>query len=329
PFGEIVCVAGLDGVCIGDTVADRENPRALPRVQVEEPTVSLTLKANTSPLSGRDGRFLTARHIADRLEKEGLRNSSLRISKAPGGDGRVVAGRGELQLAVLVETMRREGYEMEVSRPEVIFREVDGVVHEPYEDVIIDVPSSFIGPVTEELSNRRGQVRNLDVGLDGRARIDIKIPSQGLLGFRSTFLIVTRGQGILHTNLSGYERAGPAVAGRLGGSLVADRPGRATGYALWNLQDRGTLFVAPGTEVYPGMVIGESSMEHDIPCNPSREKHLTNVRAANADDDIHLSRTRTLTLDQALLWINSTEMVEVTPKIFRIRKRSLPSARGR
>ena len=328
PFGEIVCLAGLDGVRIGDTVADPEDSRALPRVEVEEPTVSLTIRANTSPLSGRDGKYLTGGHIADRLGKEALRNASLRIREAPGGEGRIVAGRGELQLAVLVETMRREGYEMEVSRPEVIFREVDGVLQEPYEDVIIDVPSTFIGAVTEKISERRGQVRNLEVGPDGRARIDIKIPSQGLLGFRSPFLIITRGQGLLHGIFSGYEKAGDPVPGRIGGALVADRPGKATAYALWNLQERGTLFITPGTLVYPGMVIGESSREQDIPCNPTREKHMTNVRAASADEEIRLTRTRTLSLDQALLWINGTEMVEVTPKTFRIRKRIRPASRG-
>ena len=328
PFGEIVCLAGLQGVRIGDTIADPVEPRALPRVEVEEPTVSLTMGANTSPLSGRDGKYLTGAHIADRLSKEVLRNASLRVKEVPGGEGRTVAGRGELQLAVLVETMRREGYEMEVSRPEVIFREEGGVLQEPYEDVIIDVPSGFIGAVTEKLSERRGQVRNLEVGMDDRARIDVRIPSQGLLGFRPTFLVVTRGQGLLHAIFSGYDVAGDAVPGRIGGSLVADRRGKATAYALWNLQERGTLFVAPGTEVYPGMVIGESSREQDIPCNPTREKHLTNVRSAHADEDIRLSRTRTLTLDQALLWINGTEMVEVTPGTFRIRKRTLPVARG-
>lgn len=329
PFGEIVCLAGLEGVRIGDTISDPEEPRALPRVEVEEPTVRLTMGANTSPLSGRDGRYLTGGHIAERLEKEALRNSSIRVRPAPRGEGRVVAGRGELQLAVLVETMRREGYEMEVSRPEVIFREVGGVVHEPFEDVLFDVPSKYIGAVTEELPDRRGQVQNLVVGPDGRARIDVRIPSQGLLGFRPGFLVATRGEGILHAIFSGYDVAGEPVPGRSVGGLVADRPGKATAYALWNLQERGVIFIDPGTAVYPGMVIGESSREQDIPCNPTREKHMTNVRAAHADEEIRLSRTRTLTLDQALLWINSTEMVEVTPKTFRIRKRLLPAARGK
>jgi GTP-binding protein len=211
----------------------------------------------------------------------------------------------------------------------VIFREEAGVLQEPYEDVLFDVPSGFIGAVTDELSDRRGQVRDLVVGPDGRARIDVRIPSQGLLGFRSGFLVATRGQGILHAVFSGYDVAGDPVPGRVAGALVADRPGKATPYALWNLQERGVIFIAPGTGVYPGMIIGESSREQDIPCNPTREKHLTNVRAAHADEEIRLSRTRTLTLDQALLWINSTEMVEVTPKTFRIRKRVLPPARGR
>jgi GTP-binding protein len=321
--GDIIALAGIEGIYIGETVADAEDPVPLPPIHVDEPTISMVFHANTSPLSGRDGKFVTSRHIRARLEKETLGNVAIRVSETDVVDSFKVSGRGELQLAILIEMMRREEYELQVSKPQVITRTIDGVLMEPIEQVVIDCPENFIGVVTEALGRRKGKLSKIVDHGAGRVRIDFEVPSRGLIGFRSEFLTDTKGTGLLN---SMFLRWGPwmgEIANRLNGALVADRAGKATSYALYNLQERGELFVRPGTEVYEGMIIGENARTVDLDVNVTKEKKLTNMRASTADEAIRLIPFRDLSLEQALEFINDDELVEITPKTIRLRKKAL------
>lgn len=321
--GDIIALAGIEGIYIGETVADAEDPVPLPPIHVDEPTISMVFHANTSPLSGREGKFVTSRHIRARLEKETLGNVAIRVADTDVVDSFKVSGRGELQLAILIEMMRREEYELQVSKPQVITRTVDGVLMEPIEQVVIDCPENFIGVVTEALGRRKGKLSKIVDHGAGRVRMDFEVPSRGLIGFRSDFLTDTKGTGLLN---SMFLRWGPwmgEIANRLNGALVADRAGKATSYALYNLQERGELFVRPGTEVYEGMIIGENARTVDLDVNVTKEKKLTNMRASTADEAIRLIPFRDLSLEQALEFINEDELVEITPKTIRLRKKAL------
>jgi GTP-binding protein len=325
--GEIIAIAGIEGIYIGETVADADDPQPLPTIQVDEPTISMIFHANTSPLSGREGKYVTSRHLRARLEKEALANVAIRIEETDEMDSFKVSGRGELQLAILIEMMRREDYEMQVSKPHVITRTIDEALMEPIEQVVIDCPENFIGVVTEALGRRKGKmVKIVDHGA-GRVRMDFEVPSRGLIGFRSEFLTDTKGTGLFN---SMFLRWGPwagEISNRLTGALVADRSGSATGYALYNLQERGELFVRPGTEVYEGMIIGENARTVDLDVNVTKEKKLTNMRASTADEAIRLVPFRDLSLEQALEFINDDELVEVSPKSIRLRKKILSGNR--
>ncbi len=322
--GDIVALAGLDEVSIGDSLVDPEEPRPLPRIAVDEPTMAMVFSANTSPFGGREGNYVTARQIRARLEKEALHNVAIRL-EILGNDAFKVLGRGELQLAILIETMRREGYELSVSKPEIVTREIDGVKHEPMEIVQVDCPEEHVGVVTQKLGGRKGKMSEMHNPGHGRVRLSFRIPSRGLIGFRSEFLTDTRGTGILNHLFDGWSHWQGPIAGRATGALVADRPGRTTTYALYHLEPRGTLFFGPGTEVYEGMIVGESTRDADLDVNVTREKKLTNMRAAGADEALRLAPPRQLTLDLALEWIDVDELVEVTPGAVRVRKRVLAS----
>jgi GTP-binding protein len=322
--GDIVAVAGIDDVRIGDTIADAADPRALPRVRVDEPTVAAVFYANTSPFAGREGELVTSRNIKERLEREMLRNVALRLGPSPQADAFTVLGRGELQLAVLIETMRREGYEVMVSRPEVITRDApDGTRLEPAEHAVIDVPEAFVGTVTELFARRKGRMTNMHYDPHGRVRLEFDIPSRGLIGFRSEFLTGTRGEGLLHARVEGYEPWAGDIGRRPNGAMVADRSGTTTTYALLNLEPRGVLFVPPGTEVYEGMIVGEHNRDSDLNVNAVREKKLTNIRSSTQEILVTLSPHRQLGLEQALEWIDEDELVEITPQSIRLRKRVL------
>jgi GTP-binding protein len=322
--GEIVQVAGCGRAGIGDTLTHPETPEALPRLEVEEPVIALEFLANTSPLSGRSGaKFLTARHIRDRLEREALGNPSIRI-EAGTGESMRVSGRGELQLSVLIETMRREGFELAVSRPEVILHQDEhGRQLEPYEKVTVDAPEDLIGSLTEFFSKRRGRMLSLDTPGGGRARMEFRIPSRGLIGLRTKFRVITRGDGIMASELDGWEKLGDEIAPREGGALVADRTGKTTKYALFNLEDRGVFFVPPRVDVYEGMIVGENARAKDLWVNICREKQLTNVRSSGADDAALIQPHKEMTLEECLEFLAEDELCEVTPDAYRIRKRVL------
>jgi len=323
--GDIVAVAGLEDVQIGDTLADPANPEALARIEVEEPTIKIRFIVNDSPFAGKVGKWVTSRHIMARLEKEARRNLALRVEATDEPDTFVVFGRGELMLAVLAETMRREGYEFCLGMPEVVVREVEGVKMEPVEKVVVDVPEQYVGAVTTRLGERRGQMTNMHNVGTGRVRLEFRIPSRGLIGFRSEFLTETRGLGLLNTLNDGWEAyAGPMLR-RSNGAMVADRPGSSRPYALFHLQPRGVLFVPENTEVYEGMIIGEHNRDNDLDVNVTKEKKLTNIRAAGKDENTTLSPPKVMTIDEALEWIDRDELVEVTPAAIRLRKRVLGS----
>ncbi|MDR1608278.1 MAG: translational GTPase TypA [Deltaproteobacteria bacterium] len=323
--GDIVVLAGLPEAFIGDTVADPLNPQALPPVVVDEPTLTMEFSVNSSPLAGREGSILTSRQIKARLEKEALFNVSLRVSVDPHGSGDTfqVGARGELQLAVLVETMRREGFELTLGPPRIIVREVDGKTHEPLELAVIDVPEEFVGVVTEKLSSRKGRVVKLANHGSGRARLEIEVPTRGLIGYRGQFMTDTRGEGIINTLAMGYVPWRGDIKGRSNGSLIADRQGQAVTYALFHLQPRGEIFSSPGEPVYPGLIIGENSRPEDMWVNPCKEKKLTNIRASGSDEALRLTPPRRLSLEEAIEYLKEDEVLEVTPKSTRLRKKNL------
>ena len=324
--GDIVALAGLDDVTIGDSVVDPDNPIPLKRIAVDEPTMAMIFSANTSDFGGREGQYVTARQIRARLEKEALHNVAIRL-EIESNDAFKVMGRGELQLAILIETMRREGYELSVSKPEVVTREIDGRLHEPMEIVQVDCPDEYVGVVTQKLGGRRGKMVEMHNPGHGRVRLSFRIPSRGLIGFRSEFLTDTRGTGILNHLFDGWEPWQGEIPGRLTGALVSDRSGKTTTYALYHLEPRGTLFLTPGVEVYAGMIVGENARDNDLDVNVTREKKLTNMRSSGADDALRLAPPRQMTLDRALEWIDGDELVEVTPTAIRVRKRELAANR--
>jgi GTP-binding protein len=321
--GDIVAVAGIADIQIGDTIADREHPVALPRLRIDEPTIAMVFGVNTAPWSGREGQFVTSRKLRERLENEAKRNVSIRVEDTETPDRLRVSGRGELQLAVLIETMRREGYELEVSKPTIVTRVIDGEEREPMELALIDLPEEFIGVVSQLLGMRRGVMMKMSPPASGRIRLEFSVPARGLIGFRSQFLTDTRGTGIINTMFNGYEPWQGEIDHRTNGAIVADREGVATPYALWHLQERGVMFAPPGTRVYEGMVIGEYSRSGDLDVNVTREKKLTNMRATGHDEAVRLTPPRLMGLEDALEWIADDELVEVTPQSIRLRKKVL------
>lgn len=318
--GDILAIAGLTNINIGDTLTDLENPKPLPRIVVDEPTISMLFYVNDSPFAGREGKFLTTRHIKERLDKEMLKNVSIQIKPTNRADCYEVCGRGELQMAVLIETMRREGFEFAVSKPKVIVKHENGVTLEPVERISIDVPEEFVGVVTEKLSSRKGVMTHLMNHGGGRVNIEFKIPSRGLIGFRSQFLTITKGSGIMNSLLEGYMPWAGSIPQRTSGALIADRPGRVTAYAAYGMEDRGDLMVEVGTEVYSGMIIGERNKATDMSFNITKEKKLTNMRASSSDATIVLRAPRRLSLDQLIEFIAEDELVEITPSSLRLRK---------
>jgi GTP-binding protein len=321
--GDIVAIAGIDPIWIGETITDLQDPRAMPVIAVDEPTVAMLFSANTSPFSGREGKFVTSRHLKERLYKETLTNVSLRVQPTANADTLEVSGRGELQLAILIEMMRREGYEMEVGKPTVITKEIDGKLCEPMETLLIDCPQDYIGVITQKLSQRRGRMTKMINHGTGRVRLEFRLPSRGLIGFRGEFLTDTRGTGILNHLFDGWEPWQGDIPSRVTGALIADRAGVVTAHAVEHLQDRGEMFVRPADPVYTGMVIGENSRAGDMEVNITKEKKLTNMRAAGSDAFLQLKPPRLLSLEQALEFLGDDELLEVTPTAFRIRKRTL------
>ena len=318
--GDIVVLAGMEEVAIGDTVCTKENPRALPRVQVDAPTVSMLFAANTSPLAGREGKIVQSRKIRERLMRETLRNVAVQVDDSDDMDGFIVKGRGEFQMAILIEQMRREGFELSVGRPRVIMKEENGELLEPVESLLVDCDEAFMGVVTEKLSYRKGRMTSLTNNGSGRVRMEFTIPARGLIGFRDEFLTDTKGTGILNSYLAGYEPHRGEFAVRFTGSIVADRPGMAVAYAIYNLEPRGILFVTPGDPIYEGLVVGEHNRDNDIDVNPTKEKKLTNLRASGKDENITLTPIRPMTLERAIQFVADDELVEVTPKSIRLRK---------
>ena len=321
--GDIIAIAGIDDINIGDTISDNEDPEPLPRISIDQPTVSIFFHVNNSPFAGREGKFVTSRNIIERLEKEVLSNVSLQVALTDKTDVFEVKGRGELQMAVLIETMRREGYEFMVSRPEVITIEKGSKIHEPVENVYIDIPDDYVGAVTKNLSSRKGKMTSLMNNGFGRATLEFEIPSRGLIGFRNQFLTETRGAGIMNTLFDSYQEWFGDIPQRTSGVLVADRDGKVTSYASLAMADRGVLFVPPGTMVYKGMIVGERNNEGDLVVNITKEKKLTNHRASGSDDTIPLRPPQLMSLDQCLEFISDDEFVEVTPETIRLRKSNL------
>lgn len=318
-IGDIVALAGIEGINIGDTITDAEKPEPLPRIKVDEPTISMVFSVNTSPFAGREGIYVTSRNLRERLEKELLYNVSIRVD-FDSTDSFKVMGRGELQLAILIEMMRREGHELSVSMPETIVKEMNGVIHEPMEHLVIDLPEEFVGVVTQQVGIRRGRMQEMQNNGHGRVRLEFRIPSRGLIGFRSQFLTDTRGMGLLNHIFDGYEPWQGQISKRTTGAIISDRAGRTTTYALHHLQPRGTLFAKEGTDVYEGMIVGENSRDNDIDVNVIKEKKLTNMRASGADEALQLIPPKILSLEQAIEFIKESELVEVTPLSIRLRK---------
>jgi GTP-binding protein len=322
-MGDIVALAGVEGIEIGETVTSVDNPQPLPVIAVDEPTISMIFSVNNSPFAGREGKYVTSRQVKERLDKEVLGNVAIRVETTDAPEQFKVSGRGELQLAILIEMMRREGYELQVSKPEVITRKTDGVLMEPIEQVVVDCPEEFIGVVTEALGRRKGQMTKMVNHGTGRVRLEFEAPSRGLIGFRNEFLTETKGTGLINTLFLRWGAWLGEMRGRSTGSLVADRMGETTTYALFNLQERGSLFTRPGTKVYEGMIVGENARAVDLDVNAIKEKKLTNMRAASADEAMRLVPVKDLSLEQALEFISDDELVEVTPQTIRLRKRVL------
>ena len=326
--GELVAIAGIEEIDVGDTITD-QNPgwetRALPRIHVEQPTIKMKIGVNSSPFAGKckASKYLTSRQLRERLTRETRKNLAIRMEESDSPDTFVLLGRGELQLAILVETMRREGYEMQLGNPEVVTKEIDGVMHEPYELVVVDVPEQFIGIVTERLGERRGRMTKMSNPGYGRARLEYRVPSRGLIGFRGEFLTSTRGTGLLNAMFDGWEPWGGPMMKRQSGAIVSDRVGVSTPYAMHHLQPRGQFFLVPGVEVYEGMIVGEHNRPNDTDVNVVKEKKLTNVRNHGKDENVMLASPRILTIETAMEWIDADELVEVTPDAVRVRKQIL------
>ena len=321
--GDIVSVAGLPEVTIGDTLTDPADPRPLPRLDVDAPTLRMTFGVNTSPLAGREGKYVTSRQIKARLEKEVLGNVSIEVRPAESSESFEVRGRGELQLAVLIEQMRREGFELTASRPEVLLREVGDDVQEPYERITIDIPPDYIGEIQSALAGRKGRLEQMSTDADGRVRLEYVLPVRGLIGYRGQLLTDTRGTALLHQIGEGYGPWAGEVTHRTNGVLVSDRAGTSNAYGLFNLEQRAELFIGSGVEVYEGMIVGENSRSGDMDVNPTKEKKLTNIRTHSHDESLRLTPPRPMTLESALEFIAGDELVEVTPLSIRLRKRAL------
>jgi GTP-binding protein len=321
--GDIAAIAGVPDAFIGDTVGDLSDPRPLPTITVEDPTLSMVFSVNTSPLAGREGKLLTSRHIKDRLDRELLYNVSIGVEETESRDAFRVSARGELQLAVLVEMMRREGFELSLSKPKIITRTIDGQLMEPLELAVIDIPEAYVGVVTEKMGTRRGRMCKMVNHGSGRVRLEFEVPSRGLIGFRGQFLTDTRGTGLFNTMLVGFTPYAGTIPSRPNGGLVADRPGKAVSYAIFHLQPRGTIFVNPGDPVYAGMIVGENSRGDDLRVNITKEKKQTNMRAAGSDEALRLVPPRQFNLEQAMEYLNDDELVEVTPTSIRLRKMQL------
>jgi GTP-binding protein len=326
-LGDIIAVAGVEGITIGETITGVENPAPLPHITIDEPTIAMQFTVNTSPFAGREGQFVTSRNLRDRLQKELLTNVSLRVEDGGSTDSFIVMGRGELQLSILLEMMRREGYELMVGKPEIVTKRVDGKLMEPVERLTVDIPEAFVGVVMEQLGARKSEMSNMHNHGYGRVRIEFRVPSRGLIGLRNQLLTDTRGTIVMNSLFDGYTEWQGEIPHRLTGALIADRGGVSTAYSLWNLQERGELFLGPGIEVYEGMVIGENAKDDDLDVNVVREKKLTNMRASSADEAIRLVPFRQLNLEQAIEFIAEDEFVEVTPKSLRLRKKVLQSNR--
>jgi GTP-binding protein len=322
-LGDIVAVSGLGEINIGETICDVDNPDPLPFVNIDEPTITMTYSVNNSPFAGREGAYVTSRHLRDRLFKELETNVSLRVEETESPDSFKVSGRGELHLSILIETMRRQGYEFQVSKPKVIYKEVDGVVYEPIELLMIDVPEEFMGVVMEKLGVRKAEMVNMHSATEGYMRLEFKIPARGLIGYRSEFLTDTKGNGIMNHIFHGHEPFKGEISSRQRGALIAWEDGEAVTYGLYNAQERGSLFIGPGTKVYEGMIVGENSRNEDIVVNVCKKKHVTNMRASGSDEALRLTPVRILSLEQALEFIADDELVEITPKSIRLRKRIL------
>lgn len=321
--GDMLAIAGVEGITIGETISDAENPKPLPKVPIDEPTIAMVFTVNTSPFAGREGQYVTSRNLRDRLDKELLTNVSIRVEEAGGPESFKVMGRGELQLAILIEMMRREGYELMVGKPEILTKHIDGKLHEPQELLVIDCPEQFVGVVIEKLGTRKGKMSKMVNNGSGRVRLEFHVPSRGLIGLRSEMLTDTRGTAIMNSLFHGWVEWQGDIAMRPTGALIADRPGKATGYAIFNLQERGEMFLTPATEVYEGMIVGENARDADLNVNIVKEKKLTNMRASTADEAIRLVPPKILNLEQAIEFIREDEFVEVTPVSIRLRKKIL------
>ncbi|MBR3461226.1 MAG: translational GTPase TypA [Clostridiales bacterium] len=322
-IGEIVCVAGIADINIGDTLCDPNEPEPLPFVKIDEPTIAMTFSVNDSPFAGQEGKFVTSRHLRERLFKEIETNVSMRVEETDTTEAFIVKGRGELHLSVLIETMRREGYEFQVSKPKVIMKEIDGVLSEPVEELVIDVPEDFVGPVMEKIGKRKGELLNMLPPTKGYTRLEFKIPSRGLLGYRTEFLTDTKGNGIMNSVISGFEPFAGEIETRGQGVLVAFETGTAVTYGLYNAQDRGALFIGAGTPVYEGMIVGVNPKPDDITVNVCKKKHVTNMRSAGADDAMRLTPPLSFSLEQCLEFVEDDELCEVTPQSIRLRKKIL------
>ena len=321
--GDVLAIAGLEGITIGETLSEVDDPKPLPKIQIDEPTIAMTFTVNTSPFAGKEGTFVTSRNLRDRLDKELLTNVSIKVEEAGGPDAFKVMGRGELQLAILIEMMRREGFELAVGKPEIITKTINGKIHEPLEQLIVDCPEQFVGVVMEKLGMRKGKMTKMVNHGSGRVRSEFDVPSRGLIGLRSEMLTDTRGTAIMNSLFHGFIEWQGEIPRRPTGALVADRSGKTTGHAIWNLQERGDMFVSPATEVYEGMIVGENARDSDLNVNIVKEKKLTNMRASSADEAIRLVPPRLLNLEQAIEFIADDELVEITPKTIRLRKKVL------